>query len=242
MNMRQSKIRSADADTVPALPRGRYSPRRSACGFALAVGLGAFGLASQAIAGCTVPGLSGERPFAPAETQSGGGFMSALYRPGAGRFIRVSDDAQERDGIVGMWRVTLVSDGTAYPAPIPFGALVDFGTQQWHSDGTEFLISGGRAPSTGDVCMGVWEPMGRRTYKLKHLALAYASSDTPPTQGGPVVPAAYIGPGIIGETVTLSGSGKTFEGTFTIDQYARDEVTLLQHIAGKIVGTRFTVD
>jgi hypothetical protein len=33
-----------------------------------------------------------------------------------------------------------------------------------------------------------------------------------------------------------------FEGTFTLDQYAKDETTLLQHIAGKVVGKRVTVD
>lgn len=240
MNISQSRIRNADI--APASPRGRHSPRRSARGFALAVGLGVFGLASHAIAGCTVPGQLGDPPSSPIEIQSRGGFMSALYRPGAGGFLRVSDNDQEKSGIVGMWRVTLVSDGTAYPVPIPYGAIVDFGTQQWHSDGTEFLISGARAPSTGDVCMGVWEQTGHHTYKLKHIALAYASSDTPPSQGGPVVPAAYVGPGIIREMVTLSPSGKTYEGTFSIDQYARDEVTLLQHVGGKIVGTRFTVD
>jgi hypothetical protein len=201
-------------------------------------------MAGQAVASCSRFDSPG--PSAPMEdTQvrpTAGGFMSAVYRPGAEGFIKVFDEDRHEASVVGMWRVKFVSDGTAYPAYIPPGAVVDFGTQQWHSDGTEFLISGGRAPSTGDVCMGVWEQIGNRTYKLKHIALAYASSDTPPSQHGPVVPAAYVGPGIIRQTVTVSPSGKTFEGTFTIDQYAQDEVTLLQHIAGKIVGTRFTLD
>src|SRR5450432_2760095 len=201
-------------------------------------------MAGQAVAGCARVDPPG--PPAPSDDtgarSSATGFMSAVYRPGAGAFVRVSDDDRHDASVVGMWRVKLISDGTAYPGYIPPGAVVDFGTQQWHSDGTEFLISGGRAPSTGDVCMGVWEQIGNRTYKLKHIALAYASSDTPPSQHGPVVPAAYVGPGIIREVVTVSASGKTFEGTFTIDQYAQDEVTLLQHIAGKVVGTRVTVD
>jgi predicted small lipoprotein YifL len=207
---------------------------------AVALGLGAAGV-GHAIAGC---GLSGPLAIPPANwsMSQAGGLLGAVYRPGAERFLPVADDDQRNSSIVGMWRITLVSDGTAYPAYIPPGAVVDFGTQQWHSDGTEFLISGGRAPSTGDVCMGVWESVGHRTYKLKHIALAYASSDTPASQGGPVVPAAYVGPGIIRQLVTVSASGKTFEGTFTIDQYAQDEVTLLQHVAGKIVGTRVTVD
>lgn len=203
-------------------------------------------LASPAVAGCG----RFEPPATPSTMDDSGlrpsaaGLMPALYRPGAASFVRVSDD-ERRDrgyGIVGMWRITMVSDGTAYPVPIPYGAVVDFGTQQWHSDGTEILVSGGRAPSTGDVCMGVWEQVGHRTYRLKHFAMSYASSDTPTQQGGPVVPAAYVGPGIIRETVTVSPSGKSFEGTFTIDQYAKDEVTLVQHIAGKITGTRFMVD
>jgi hypothetical protein len=215
--------------------------RRSIAARAIAFGLGAFGLVSNALADCGLSGWFNE-PTTLQDMTPAGGLMPAFFRPGAGRFVRVSDDDQRNASIVGMWRITLVSDGTAYPAYIPFGAVVDFGTQQWHSDGTEFLISGGRAPSTGDVCMGVWEQTGHRTYKLKHIALAYASSDTPAAQGGPVVPAAYVGPGIIREVVTVSASGKTFEGTFTIDQYAKDEVTLLQHIAGKVVGTRVTVD
>ena len=207
--------------------------------WALALGLGSFGLASQAIAGCSMPGsLHGLAAQPDIEVSSA--MMPALYRPGSETMLRVSTDSEA--SIVGMWRVTLISDGTAYPGVIPYGAQVDFGTQQWHSDGTEFLISGGRAPSTGDVCMGVWESLGNRTYKLKHIALAYASSDTPASQGGPVVPSAYVGPAFIREVVTVSPSGKSFTGTFTTDQYATDETTLLQHIAGKIVGTRVTVD
>ena len=108
----------------------------------------------------------------------------------------------------------------------------------WHSDGTEFLISGARAPSTGDVCMGVWEQTGNSTYKLKHLALAYASSDSTP----PVSPAAFVGPAILHETVTLSPSGNKYQGSFTVDQYAPDGVTLLGHGEGTLTGVRFTVD
>lgn len=208
------------------------------------IGMSAAGLAStgQALAGCGYPG-SYLKQSSGAVQSATDGLMPAVYRLGSGRFLTVSDNEGSRGApIVGMWKITLVSDGTAYPAPIPAGAVVDFGTQQWHSDGTEFLISGGRAPSTGDVCMGVWEQSGPRTYRLKHIALAYVSSDTPPPLGGPVVPAAFLGPAIIREVVTVNSSRDGFEGTFTLDQYAKDETTLLQHIAGKVVGTRVTVD
>jgi hypothetical protein len=89
--------------------------------------------------------------------------------------------------------------------------------------------------------MGVWQKAGQNTYKLKHVALAWLSSDTPPPLG-PVSPAVFVGPAIIREAVTLDRSHNNFEGTFTIDQYAKDETTLLQHIGGKVSGTRITVD
>jgi hypothetical protein len=222
-----------------------YAMRRSLGKWALILGVGATALAitGRAMAGCGLYSGSGALPGnwagPPAAT---GAMMPAVYRPGDERFMRVSLDSVVHDaGIVGLWKVTFVSDGTAYPAPIPFGAIVDFGTAQWNSDGTEIMVSGGRPPSSGDVCMGVWRSTGRNTYMLKHVALAWVSSDTPPPLG-PVSPAAFVGPAIIREAITLDRSRNAFEGTFTIDQYAKDETTLLQHIGGKISGTRITVD
>ena len=208
--------------------------------YALVLGLSALGAAAtgQAVAGCgqfgrvTAPPAQWDAPVADA-------LLPAVYRPGAGQFIRVLDDGDRHvPNIVGMWRFTMVSDGTAYPVPIPYGAPIDFGTVQLHSDGTELMISGGRAPSTGDVCMGVWEQTGKSTYKVKHFALGWVSGDSTP----PASPSAFLGPAVIHEAVTLNGSGNRFEGTFTIDQYAKDEVTLLEHISGKVIATRFTVD
>lgn len=141
--------------------------------------------------------------------------------------------------IVGTWRVSFVSDGSAHPGPIPAGALVDFGTVQWHDDGTEIMISGGRPPSSGDVCMGVWRQTGAFSYEMRHIALAYVSSDTPPPIG-PASPAVYLGPAIFHELVTLDHARNNYVGSFTIDQYATDETTLLEHIGGTIQGTRFT--
>jgi hypothetical protein len=207
--------------------------------FVLGLGLAAAMSSGQAFSNCS--SYSPGRGELPSSTKlpAAVGMMPALYRPGA-ELLMVSDYDQH-NSIVGMWRVTSISDGTAYPVVIPFGAVLDFGTQQWHGDGTEFLISGARAPSTGDVCMGVWEQIGPRTFKLKHIALAYNSSDTAPPVG-PVSPATFVGPAIIKEVVTLDHSGDAFEGSFTLDQYAQDEVTLLEHVGGKVTGTRFKVD
>lgn len=174
----------------------------------------------QAMAGCGMPGGGGK---SPANWHGGGG------------------NQWFGDSIVGLWKVTFTSDGTAYPGPIPAGVETDFGTVQWHSDGTEFMISGGRAPSTGDVCMGVWKKTGLRTYKLNHLALAWASSDSAPP-AGPVSLSVFLGPAVFSETITVSANGATYDGPFTIDQYAADGVTVLEHIAGTVKGTRMTAD
>jgi hypothetical protein len=159
--------------------------------------------------------------------------------PDSGGFLR-AEFSTPNDGIAGLWGVTFVSDGVA-PNPVPAGVVTDFGTVQWHADGTEIMISGGRPPSTGDVCMGVWEQMGPFTYKLKHIALAWVSADTPPSMGGPgPSPAQFLGPAIIREVVTLNHSKNSYTGSFTIDQYNPDQSVLLVHVSGTITGTRLT--
>ena len=207
----------------------------------LAFGLGATVLSTQALAGCggwLSPGgaVTPSSWDVPAAARSG--LMSAVYRPGDGQFLRVGDLLEHLEGIVGTWRFTWTSDGNAYPQQIPYGAQVDFGTHQWHSDRTEIFTSGARAPSSGDICMGVWKQTGPLTYKMRHIALAWLSSDTAP----PSTPATYLGPAIITENVTLNRAGNRYEGTFTLDQYAKDEITLIEHISGKVEATRFTVD
>jgi hypothetical protein len=169
--------------------------------------------------------------------------MPAVYRARSEGFIRVGlQDNTPNNGIAGLWKVSFVSDGRP-PNPVPAGVMTDFGTVQWHADGTEIMVSGGRAPSTGDVCMGVWEQTGPFTYKLKHIALAWVSNDTPPSMGGPgPTPAQFLGPAVISELVTLSRSRDSYQGTFTIDQFNADESALLVHVSGTIRGTRVTVD
>ncbi|MGJ7511945.1 hypothetical protein [Variovorax sp. GT1P44] len=217
--------------------------RRSLGSYLVVLGLGVLGSAAtgEAVAACSMyTGPTGMPPsWGPAAAAAATIQAANAAKPSANS----NDKGGDRfgPGIVGMWKLTFVSDGTAYPATIPPGVVLDFGTSQWHSDGTEFLISGSRPPSSGDVCMGVWEQTGNATYKLKHVALAYVSSDTPPPLG-PVSPAAFVGPAIMHQTITLSRSHNSFEGRFTIDQYAPDETTLLQHIGGTLTGTRFTVD
>jgi hypothetical protein len=209
----------------------------------LVLGMGSL---TSVIAGPAVAGCGLYNPVVPpswnAPAREGSGLMKAVYRPGSGGFTLVDHETSvAHSGITGLWNVKFISDGTAHPIPVPQGALVDFGTVQWHDDGTELMISGGRPPSTGDVCMGVWEQTGAFTYRLRHIALAWISADTPPPLG-PVSPAIFLGPAVIREIVKLSHSRDSYEGTFTLDQYASDGTTLLEHISGTITGTRITVD
>lgn len=207
---------------------------------AASLAVGAAVVSTQALAGCggwsspVVP----KSPTTWEQPATQEGFLATAYRPGDGQLVRVGDLLEQLEGIVGTWRFTWTSDGTAYPQMIPYGAQVDFGTHQWHSDKTEIFTSGGRAPSSGDICMGVWKQTGRFTYKMRHIALAWLSADTVPSSS----PATYLGPAIITESVTLNRAGNRYEGTFTLDQYAKDEITVIEHISGKVEATRFAVD
>lgn len=164
-----------------------------------------------------------------------------LQRAAFGAALGQDDLAREDVSIVGFWHVKFVSDGisTGIPGGVPNGAEVDAGYSQWHSDGTEIMNSGGRAPNTGDFCLGVWAKVGARQYKLNHFAAAWD-----PTKGavGPAGPAGeLIGPARIQEEVTLSPRGDSFTGSFSIDQYD-ESGNLLVHLEGKITGTRINVD
>lgn len=198
---------------------------------------------SPAAGGCSLYDSVVAPPHWVAPKQDDARLTPAVYRPGSGAFIRVKNEiGAANSGIAGTWEVTFVSDGVP-PNPVPAGVMTDFGTVQWHDDGTEFMISGGRPPSTGNVCMGVWEQVGPFTYKLKHIALAWVSSDTPPSMGGPgPSPAQFLGPAIIEQVVTLDKSRAKYEGHFTIDQYNADESVVLVHVSGTVNGMRFTVN
>jgi len=201
-------------------------------------------ISGPTLAGCGLP-----YPLGPSQAQrevpaNGDAWLvPAVYRPGSEGLARVDlRGSTPNNGIAGLWMVTFVSDGIP-PNPVPAGVPTDFGTVQWHDDGTELMISGGRAPSTGDVCMGVWEQIGPLTYKLKHIALAWVSEDTPPSMGGPgPTPAQFLGPAIISEVVTLGKSRDSYKGNFTIDQYNADESAVLVHVSGTITGARVTVE
>jgi hypothetical protein len=133
--------------------------------------------------------------------------------------------------IVGMWSIQFISEGnTAHSPGIPDGAVIDFGYVQWHSDGTELMNSGGRAPATENFCMGVWQQTGPSTYVLNHFALSYDA-----TTG------LLNGKANIAETITLSPGGTKYSGTFTITEFDTNG-NEVDSVTGQIAADRITVD
>src|SRR5580704_2225360 len=102
-----------------------------------------------------------------------------------------------------MWQFQLISKGNESHNPsIPDGALLDFGFQHWHSDGTEFIESGGHSPATANFCLGVWGQTGFLTYEINHFPISYDA-----TSG---MIDNYIN---LKEKDTLSPSGDSYTGT-----------------------------
>jgi hypothetical protein len=133
--------------------------------------------------------------------------------------------------LVGMWNFQLVSQGnTGHNPSIPDGAVIDFGYNQIHSDGTEIINSGGHAPATGNFCLGVWGQTGFLTYEINHFPLGYNA-----TTG------ALVNLFNVREQLTLSPSGDSFTGTFTLDVFDT-KGNHVDHLGGNIVATRVTVD
>lgn len=135
-------------------------------------------------------------------------------------------DQSFESGIVGFWSVKFVAFGTT---GIPDGTVIDDAYVVWHSDGTEIMNSA-RPPLTSSFCMGVWKQTSQRRFKLNHFAKSWDPSGT-----------TFVGPANIREEVVLDRDGDSYRGTFTIDQYDTNG-NVLAHLAGKVIGTRITVD
>ncbi len=133
--------------------------------------------------------------------------------------------------IVGMWNVQFLSKGDlSHNPPIPDGVVIDFGYSQLHSDGTEILNSGGHEPATENFCLGVWGQTGFLTYEVNHFALSYDLTSQALTN--------YVN---IREQITLSPSGDSYAGTFTITIFDTHG-NQVDQVVGTTSATRVTVD
>jgi hypothetical protein len=181
-------------------------------------------------AGCGYsPSEAPARPTAPQQKsrETSRHFRLASLVMVSGRERNLEDDS-DSVGIVGLWKVKFVSKGNT-GIGIPDGAPLDDGYATWHRDGTEIMNSG-RVPKTGSFCMGVWKQTGPSSYKLNHFALSWDPTGT-----------TLIGPTNIREEIVVDGTGNSYSGTVTIDQYDT-EGHLLVHISGVVSAQRITAD
>lgn len=163
---------------------------------AILLGLGAVSYASSAYA-------CGNDALNHAASWNGG--------KGNGLFHQAQIDAGNIHSIVGLWSFKLTSGGQT----------VDFGLQEWHSDGTELLTSATRAPATGNFCMGAWRQVAPSRFHLNHYPLV--------VDGNGTLQARVV----LKEDVTVDPSGMSFTGTFTQDVF---DATGTHKIAPTITG------
>ncbi len=211
-----------------------FATSASACGIPdFSHGLPAVGLQASAQAA-----LSRSVTFVGAPLQDVGRSTLRLVPQASGNG---NSGLQGHGAIAGMWLFIFTADGNPADVPqIPFGVQVDTGFQTWHDDGTELTNSGGRAPVTSAFCQGVWKQKGDSGYSLNHWAISWDANSN------------FVGPANIREEVTVDGSGNSFSGTFSIDQYvsppppagSQPDLTDLSihvaHITGTVSATRIT--
>lgn len=181
----------------------RASIRASALAF---LGFGAISYASSAYA-CGDDALN---------------FAASWQNGPSSEFLHAAQaDAVNMHTIVGMWSFRMTSGGQT----------ADFGYQQWHSDGTELMNSGGRAPASENYCMGVWRQVAPSKYHLNHFALSYD-----PSSG------ALNARVNIKEDVTLDPGGASYSGTFTLDVYDPSGTTAVAHQSGQVTAQRVSAN
>jgi hypothetical protein len=126
----------------------------------------------------------------------------------------------KRPSITGLWKTVYVSGG----------AVINVGFNIWHSDGTEWALDSLAPPFQGNTCAGVWEQIGRRTYKTVHPAFNYDAAGL-----------SAVGVFIERVKVTVDDDSDRFEGTFTFDNYDFQGNLLSGSVAGALTATRINV-
>jgi len=204
--------------------------RLMAAAVTVAMGLAGSVVSIQANA-CDVAAINATAPQSSvrvnAFAQFAGGIKAAQERSGAAAAISSPNFNAPGNGgsIVGYWKF-------AWTAPDGVTGI-DWGFQQWHSDGTELTNSGGQLPATGNFCTGVWEQAGRGAFRLNHWAMAW---NVPGTD-----PADFVGLINIRELVSVDRTGNSMSGTVTLDLYAQDGTTFMAHLGeGTVSGERIT--
>jgi hypothetical protein len=129
-----------------------------------------------------------------------------------------SDDDFHRGSIVGLWHTVYTSGGvTAYES-----------FDQWHADGNEFEVAD---TQLGAMCQGTWEQTATRTVQLFHVGWNFDPTGVTLTGYFTLI-----------QTDTLSVDGKTYDGTFLIQNFDLSGKHLQgQDLSGAVHATRLAV-
>jgi hypothetical protein len=160
-------------------------------------------------------------PSAFAAAQARGATLHAPAGWSSPRAIGHPPGDGEAHDLAGFWKFTFTDT---------VGNVVDFGYVGMHEGGTETLNSYGRAPGSGDVCMGVWKRQGPRQYKVSHYAPLFDPDNV-----------TFVGTVNLIEELALAADGQSFSGTLTTTGYDASGNILFQ-AAGLAAATRVTVN
>src|SRR5271169_189290 len=129
-------------------------------------------------------GAAGRAPFLP---------QPQIQTLGASTTVSAAANDPGDRSIVGLWDTQWqqLSPGPA--------AFFDEGYDQFHSDGTE-VLNDIPAPSTGNICLGVFVKTGRLSYDLHHVFWTFDGSGN------------LIGRGEWDSKITLAKSGASYNG------------------------------
>jgi hypothetical protein len=146
--------------------------------------------------------------------------LPPLQEPASDGIAAEESERGEGPSMTGLWKTVFVAGG----------AVVNLGFNTWHSDGTEWALDGGFPPAAGNVCPGVWERIGHRSYRTVHPAFNYDASNT------------HVASIFIERlNVTISRDGNSYQGDFTWDSYDFQGNLLPGSVVGSITGTRIQV-
>jgi hypothetical protein len=132
-------------------------------------------------------------------------------------------NSQDRNSeIVGMWLVAFYIGNTTQ--------LYDQGLQQFYSDGNEMTNSSFFPPVEGSICFGVWQTVGTRTFKLKHIGWTFANGN-------------FAGTFRLTATLIVNPQGDAYVGTYVADIVdASGNVISGSQGKGVVKGRRFRAD
>lgn len=171
------------------------------------------GASGTARASCGISDL----PAAAAAALSGRLSTSSPQPPALG----TATESAVNPSIVGLWHTTFSVDldGTEVAIQEAF--------QLWNAGGTE-VHNPNVDPRQGNVCLGVWQQVAPRTFRLTHRVWAWN------------VIGGFEGTLHLSETLTLGNRGNTFDGTFVLDIYDTSGA-FVARVGGTAAGERIAV-